>query len=257
MLWARARIFFAKIAAWVYGGYVWMIFAVLLLCCGGLAMLLRGPSAARRTVRFGARVVLRLAGMQHSAKGLDRLPAGPHVLLVNHASFLDAVALMALLPAPPGYAFAVRQEFPIQRLLCPMLKRLGTVVLVHPHSSTRRTKNVALMTAALRRGQNLVVFPEGGFVRAPGLKPFHSGAFMAAANANVPIVVAGLRGTRAALPPRTWLPRRVPVTLEIGPVFTTYGKDSAAIAQLCATARKAMAPLSGEFDPMSSTPANG
>lgn len=250
----KARAFVTNIAAWLYGGYVWTMFTVLLLLCGGLAILLRKPSAGRPVARFGTRAMLALARMPHYAIGLERLPHTPHVLLVNHASFLDAIVLTALLPSRPGYAFAVRQEFPIQRLLCPLLRSLGTLVLISPHTKARRTKNVTQMTAALRRGQNLVVFPEGGFARAPGLKPFHSGAFVAAANAGVPIAVAGLRGTRAALPSKTWLPHRVPLALEIGPVFATSEKDPEAVARLSAAARKAMVSLSGEFDPLPAAP---
>lgn len=247
----RARLAVARIGKWLYGGYVWIVFALILLVCGSLIMLLRNPSPGRRIAAFGARTILRLAMVPHVAKGLDRLPARPHVLLVNHASFLDAVALVALLPSRPGYAFAVRQEFPIQRLLCPMLRSLGTVVLAHPHGihGAHHTHNVERLARALRRGDNLVIFPEGGFRSAPGLMPFHSGAFAAAANADVPIAVAGLRGTRTALRSRTWLPRRVPVVLEIGPVFIDYGKEPSDLAQLSATARKAIASLSGEFDP--------
>jgi 1-acyl-sn-glycerol-3-phosphate acyltransferase len=171
----------------------------------------------------------------------------PHVLVVNHASFLDAIALSALLPAKPGYAFVARQEFPVQRPLCPLVRGVGTVMLQRPGMKHRRS-SVELLIAALQRGESLVVFPEGGFGPEPGLKAFHSGAFAAAANASVPVVVAGLRGARAALRPGTWLPRRVGITLEIGPTLTPDGSDRIAIAQLKAAARAAMLTLCGETD---------
>lgn len=237
-----------QIGAWAYGCYAWSVFALIMLCFGVPVLLLRRPSQGRPVARFGARLLFWLAAVPLSVKGLDRLPHRSHVLVVNHTSFLDGLVLTALLPARPGYAFTVRQEFEIQRLLCPLLKGLGAVVLGHSRAG-HGASNADLMTAALRRGKNLVIFPEGGFSPEPGLKPFHSGAFVAAANANAPVAVAGLRGTRSALRPRTWLPRRVGITLEIGPVLTPSGNDQDAIAQLSATARRVMAPLSGEFDP--------
>jgi 1-acyl-sn-glycerol-3-phosphate acyltransferase len=245
---ARASLHARKIGAWAYGCYAWSVFALIVLSFGGLVVLLRRPSQGRRVARFGARLLFRLARIPLSAEGLDRLPARSHVLVVNHTSFLDGLVLTALLPACPGHAFTVRQEFEIQRLLCPLLRSLGTVVLGHSHAE-HGASNVDLMTLALRRRKNLLIFPEGGFIPEPGLRPFHSGAFAAAANANVPVVVAGLRGVRSALRPRTWLPRRVRITLEIGPVLTACGNDPDAIAQLSASARKAMVPLSGESDP--------
>jgi 1-acyl-sn-glycerol-3-phosphate acyltransferase len=96
------------------------------------------------------------------------------------------------------------------------------------------------MTKALLQGKNLVVFPEGGFSPDPALKPLHQGAFVAAATANVPIVVAELQGAREALPPRAWLPRRVGMRLHIGPIFATGGTSQAAVMQLREAARAAM-----------------
>jgi 1-acyl-sn-glycerol-3-phosphate acyltransferase len=236
-----------SVAAWAYGCYVWSLFALFVLIFGGSAMLLRRPPQGRRIARLGARMLLRLAGIPVAAQGLARLPMCPHVLLVNHGSFLDAIVLTALLPAPPGYAYTTRQEFRIQRLLCPLLRSLGTLAMLPPEARHGKS-NVDRMVAVLRRGESLVIFPEGAFSAEPGLKPFHSGAFVAAAKADVPIVVAGLHGTRTALPLGTWLPRRIAVTLQIGPVLMPHGSEPDAIAQSSDAAHKAMASLAGETD---------
>jgi 1-acyl-sn-glycerol-3-phosphate acyltransferase len=167
-------------------------------------------------------------------------------LLVNHTSFVDALALTAALPVRPGYAFTARQQFRAQRIFCPLLRSLGTIVL-HPHDAHHAT-NIRLFTAMLARGKNIVIFPEGGIRPEPGLNAFHHGAFVAAAQAEVPVVIAALRGTRQALRLGTWLPRRTAIELEIGPVFMPAGQDCASIARLQDAARKAMLPLTGEDD---------
>jgi 1-acyl-sn-glycerol-3-phosphate acyltransferase len=61
-------------------------------------------------------------------------------------------------------------------------------------------------------------------------------------------VVAALRGARAALPPRTWLPRRTAITLEIGPVFRLHAKDPASVSEVQDAAHGAMVALTGEPD---------
>lgn len=228
---------------WAYGCYAWSVFVLFLLVGGGLVLLSQNPARGRRVAHVCARMLFRLAGMRISARGIDRLPASSHILLVNHASFLDVLALMALLPPSPGYAFTTRQQFPSQRLLCPLVQAMGTLVLRTP-----RTGNTRLIAATLSRGERLVIFPEGGFVRPPGLRPFHSGAFFAAARSHVPIAVAGLRGAREALPLGTWLPHRTAISLEIGPVFMPRGTDEDAILELSRAARETMLPLSGEFE---------
>ena len=44
------------------------------------------------------------------------------------------------------------------------------------------------MAETATSGAPLLVFPEGTFVAAPGLLPFHLGAFLAAAQAGVPVL---------------------------------------------------------------------
>ncbi|MNG24763.1 1-acyl-sn-glycerol-3-phosphate acyltransferase [compost metagenome] len=51
-------------------------------------------------------------------------------------------------------------------------------------------------------------FPEGTFSRAQGLRPFHMGAFVLAANAGVPLVPVAIRGTRTVLRDGQWFPLR-------------------------------------------------
>jgi len=234
-----------RITAWGYGVYCWSIFVLLVLSCGGLALLLNNPHQARRLLCFGARTLFRLVKWPIGVTGLENLPPEPHILLVNHTSFLDAIVLTALLPPVPGYAFTVRQQLPIQRLFCPLLRSLGTIVFMgHRHRRDRR--NVNVMASALRKGERLVVFPEGMFSRKEGLNPFHAGAFVAAQRAKVPIVVAGLCGARAALPLGTWLPRRTKITLNIGRVLHAESANAADLARLRQSAREEVALLSDE-----------
>ena len=235
------------ILGWCYGIYAWTVFAMVLLLAGSIIVVLRQPRHARLVARGAARAMFRLAGLQVSAQGLDRLPRAPHILLVNHTSFLDAIALTALLPARPGYAFATRQQYRSQALLCPLLRALGTIVL-QGGDTPHKPSNISLLRMALRRGDNLVVFPEGKFVPEAGLGHFHTGAFVAAASEKVPLVIAGLHGARTVLRLGSWLPRRTEIEFKIGAVLVPQGKDENALSQLGHAAREAMLPLTGEPD---------
>ncbi|MGE5650431.1 MAG: AMP-binding protein [Bacillota bacterium] len=243
---ARARVGARRIAAWAYGVYAWAILAALALPCGGMVILLQQPALGRRVARCGARLLFRLTGTPLSAKGIDCLPRQPHVLLVNHASYLDAIALTALLPAVPGYTYAAKREFAEQPAMRNLLTGLGAL-FVERFDARRGAKDVERMAAALQRGESIVVFPEGTFSREAGLMPFHSGAFIAAARAAAPVVVSGLRGTRAALRAGTWRPHRFPIEFEVGQAFTPSGPDWSATVQLSIAARAAMSTLCGEF----------
>ncbi|SMP49796.1 lysophospholipid acyltransferase family protein [Noviherbaspirillum suwonense] len=233
-----------RLSGWLSSTYAWSLAAVLLPVFVLLIMALRRPALARPVARAGARLLFRLAGMPVAARGLERLPGVPHILLVNHSSFIDGIALVALLPPTPGYAFVVRQQFPVQRLLCPLLRALGTVVLM-PAGAGSHAGNAALLVQALRRRGNLVIFPEAGFVPEPGLRRFHSGAFVAARRTGAPLVTAGLRGARLALKPRRWLLVRATMSLDIGAVLDPRHGD---MRLLMAAARAALLRLSGEPD---------
>jgi 1-acyl-sn-glycerol-3-phosphate acyltransferase len=246
---AQAILITRRAGAWLYACRAWAVFSVLALPCGSLIALLQQPALARRIAHRAARMLLRVAGITNTVSGLDRLPNQPHVLLVNHASYLDGIVLSALLPPVPGYVFTVKRELATQSVMRALFSGLGAI-FIERFDISRSTEDVDLMAARLACGDNILVFPEGTFSREPGLRPFHAGAFMAAEKAGAPVVVAGLRGTRTALRAETWTPRRTPIEFEVGKVLMPSGSDWAATAKIRTLARKAMATLSGEFDPL-------
>jgi len=234
-----------RLAAWSYGCYAWLVFGLIMSLFGCLIALTGRPALARPIARIATRIIFFLVDVPLTVHGLNRLPDRPHILLVNHTSFLDGLVLSALLPPRPGYAFTVRQQYRRQAPLWPLLKALGTI-LFKDDESPRHTSNLALLSAALKRGENLILFPEGGITSQAGLKPFHSGAFIVAASEQIPLVIAGLHGTREALRLGTWLPRRVAITLEIGPVLMPGAASALSPQQLIDAAREAMQPLTRE-----------
>lgn len=236
-----------RILEWCYGAYAWLVFAIVLLLAGSIIAMLRRPRYSRPLARGAARTIFLLAGIRISAQGLGRLPHEPHILLVNHTSFLDAIVLVALLPARPGYAFVARQQYRSQAVLCPLLRAIGTIVL-QDADSLHRSSNVSLLRIALRRRDNLIVFPEGRFTPEEGLGHFHTGAFVAAASEKVPLVIAGLHGARTVFRLGNWLPRHAAIELKIGAVLIPQGKDEDSLSRLSEAAYEAMLPLTGETD---------
>lgn len=244
---ARAALLARRMRTWAYGCYAWAVFTALALPTGAIVAALQCPGAGRRIAHSAARTLFRLSALPLSVKGIERLPDRPHVLLVNHASYLDSILLTALLPPTPCYAFVAKRELSEQPLLHAVLKGVGTI-FVDRFDARQSTEDLQRMTAALQSGNNLLIFPEGAFSHAAGLKPFHSGAFAAAARANVPIAVAALRGPRTVLRADTWLPRRALVTFEVGSTMMPSGGNWSDIAHMSMLARKEMVSLSGEFD---------
>lgn len=175
-----------------YGIYCWLVF--LLFSGGGLnaLALLSVPQARYCVAHIIARKMLRTVGIPVSVDALEHLPAGkPAVLVVNHASYIDAMVLVATLTS--DVHFATKHEFARMPLFGFTLRRLGTyfVERVDPAREVEDTRELA---GAVERGETVIFFPEGTFSRAPGLATFRLGAFVVSAEAHVPVVPIVLRG---------------------------------------------------------------
>jgi 1-acyl-sn-glycerol-3-phosphate acyltransferase len=162
-----------------------------------------GLQRRRRIGAAFARLALRLCGIS------PRLPParaarGPRVLVANHASYLDGLLLLAVLPA--DFAFVAKREFLASPVIGRLLRRIGCA-FVERYALHEAASSARELEAHLRAGESLLVFPEGTFRREPGLLPFHMGAFSAAAAVGAPVVPLAIRGTRRMLPEGAVLPR--------------------------------------------------
>jgi 1-acyl-sn-glycerol-3-phosphate acyltransferase len=239
--------YFKSALSIAYGYYAWSIFVACVAVFGPVAIVLHHPARAQRVLKLGARLLCRLCGIMLSIEGLDRLPPHPHILILNHTSFMDPVALIALLPTKPGYRFIARQQYRRQSLLWPLLKSVGTVILKRPNQH-HDLPNVALLVHAIQARNNLVIFPEGEFLPEPGMRPFHSGAFVAAQQTNVPIVVAAIHGAAEVLRPGLWQPKKKPIKVAIGPVLYPGSVSGASIGFMMNVSRAAMVQLQEKLE---------
>jgi 1-acyl-sn-glycerol-3-phosphate acyltransferase len=198
------------------GFAVWVGFLLLLTLPALWAIVLALPAgrAVDRVVKRWSRLVLALSGCSLRVDGRENLQGlGAVILAANHSSYLDAVALMAAIPA--DFRFVAKRELTAAPLIRTVLRKVGhlTVERVDLSESVADARRAI---AALRGGTPLLFFPEGTFVRAAGLRPFRLGAFKAAADARCPILPVTIQGTRGILPADTWLPRRGPIRVTIG-----------------------------------------
>ena len=220
---------------------------------------LPGLGARRRLTRAVARLMFRCAGLPLRAGGLDHLAAWragqaggrsgrrlPGCLVaVNHASYLDGIALIAMLP--PDFAIVAKRELDDSFLTRGMMRRLGTL-LVERFDPVQSAGEVPKAAAALAGGESLVIFPEGTFKRAPGLRSFRLGGFLAAAQAGAAVFPAVLRGTRHVFRDDAAIFRRGTVELEVAPPIRPDGDDWAAAIRLRDRVRAAILERCGEPD---------
>jgi 1-acyl-sn-glycerol-3-phosphate acyltransferase len=228
----------------LYACYLWSLFSVL-GAAALAALLLPRPAWRRRAVRVAARALLRASGLPVLVRGLEDLPQGPVVVAANHSSYLDAVVLFATLPE--RLAFVAKRELGEQPALGRLLRALGTR-FVERADTERSVEDARELSSLVQRGDSLVFFPEGTFTRAPGLLPFHMGAFVIAAGAGVPVLPVAVRGTRSILRDGDWFPRRGPIHVLAGPLLEPEGAGWAAAVALRDRARAEILARCGEPD---------
>jgi 1-acyl-sn-glycerol-3-phosphate acyltransferase len=170
----------------------------------------RDARTARRVIRTACRALLAVGGVRPRVR-LLRPGAfdAPAVVVANHASYLDVVILLATLPVNVRMAAKARlATYPV----------LGTIIRRAAYLEIERGRPTAAddLVATLRNGESLFVFPEGTFVRLPGVMPFRLGAFHAAVEAHRLVLPMALVGTRAFFPDERWVLTHGPIEVIVG-----------------------------------------
>jgi len=128
-------------------------------------------------------------------EGLDGLPAGPHLLVCNHLSWVDPFVLIGWLPASPRLHFLARRSAIHNR----RWKRWGLAFMggVIPVESGELRHLSEAVRETVARGGAVAIFPEGGVGAEEGaLQPLRRGVAHFAAETGAPVVAVGLAGTR-------------------------------------------------------------
>lgn len=180
---------------------------------------------AARLLHVLDRAVMRVL-FRLRVRGLAHLPrSGPFVLIANHASDLDPLALAAALPW--RQARRLYWSGDVARLFSSRLRRLFCRV-VHIYPIDERAPPTAIETgvAVLERGNALAWFPEGWRSPDGRLQPFRPGIgvllHQAAERAPMPIQVlpVHIEGSFEALPRTRRRPRLHPIRITIAAPLT-------------------------------------
>ena len=214
----------------LYGAYL-----VLLLAPGAafawlLVALVPSRRLARELEHAYFQMTLRAAGFSLETTGVENLRGEtPLILACNHASYADIPVLLAGLPR--RFAFVAKREVRDWPLIGAFVRRSGHVTVERWEAAQSAADSEQIRTA-IQGGDCVLVFPEGTFTAAAGLRPFRLGAFKAAVETGTPIVPLAVRGTRGVLRDGAWIPRPQRVRLWIGPPLRPAGGDWPAVVEL-------------------------
>ena len=120
----------------------------------------------------------------------------PLIFIANHASYMDSILLISLLPK--DVLFIGKKELLKLPLIHTFIKRLGYPVIDRVDFSKSISDTQALKDA-LKANKSILIFPEGTFAAAKGVRPFKLGAFKLSIETGVALCPIAIKGTRRLL----------------------------------------------------------
>jgi 1-acyl-sn-glycerol-3-phosphate acyltransferase len=231
---------------WLYGLYAAVAFAVFLLPTWTAAYFAPTRASASRATQIGTRMFFRMMFIPIRVRGWEHVAAGrPHVFVANHTSFLDVLLFLAIFQFP--YRFVSKKEVASWPFIGTFIRRREDFAFERGDRAARLAQAEAL-ERSLREGVSLLIFPEGTFQAAEGVRGFQLGAFKAAQAMNVPVVPVALRGPRQILRDGTRLPRPGAIQVTFCPPLARRrdAPEFAEIIRMRDAARAAIAEHSGE-----------
>lgn len=212
------------------------------------AALLAAPwarsSVMTRIARRWALQVRAVCGVKVNFQGREGLDAPAYVVLANHTSHFDVIALYSS----------------IERDMRPVAKRelqyipifgwvlwLGAAIMIDRGDRRKAVASIERAARTIRGGRSVLMFPEGTRTPAGEVRALKKGPFHLALAAQVPILPVGIEGTGAILTPGDWRIHPGRVTVRVGEPIPTEGlsDDPEARRALMAKVAGALASLSG------------
>jgi 1-acyl-sn-glycerol-3-phosphate acyltransferase len=175
------------------------------------------------TYRVCAVIVLGLAKLlfRPSVEGAENIPlSGPVLIAPIHRSNVDFA--FTLFISPRKVFFMAKDGIFRVPFLGPLLLRLGAFP-VKRDSADR--ESLRLSEEVLRRGQALVLFPEGTRKEGDTVAPLHDGAMFLAARTGAKVVPVGISGSDHAMPVGARLPRFSKIHVVVGKPLTAPSSE--------------------------------
>ena len=158
-------------------------------------------------------------------EGLHNIPAqGPYIITPNHASYLDAFAVVSGMPSKTFrdlYTLGIQKYFTGNAGQA--FARLANVIPIDQEKYLN--KALQMSSYVLRNGKSLLIFPEGGRSFDGELMEFKKGVGILAIELNIPVIPAYIEGSFEALPRSATWPKFRQIKVAFGKPLFPYNAD--------------------------------
>jgi long-chain acyl-CoA synthetase len=155
-------------------------------------------------MKNGAKIFLKLY-FRLKGEGIENLPDGPFILAPNHQSFFDGLFVAVFLKnrlMKKTYFYA--KEKHVKNKIVKFIAAKNNVIVM---DLTDLKTSLQKMAEVLKRGKNIIIFPEGTRTQTGTLGEFKKTFAILSRELNVPIVPVAINGAYNALPRGTHFPK--------------------------------------------------
>lgn len=175
-----------------------------------------------RAQRRFARWILSAAGIPVTMSGRENLAAeGPQIVVSNHASFFDILALLAYLPVHPK--FIAKKELFRVPVMGAAMRAAGHVRLDRGNRTQAFSAYEEAAQQMKEKRLTVVVYPEGTRTRTGELLPFKKGAFVFAIGSGAPVVPCYVAGAFDIQPKGSIRVRKTSMHIALGEPIQVTG----------------------------------
>lgn len=235
--------FINKSAKFIYTLYMWVIFALMLFPVW-LFIMLAPRKMSGKIIQFWAKLLLKLAFCPIKIENPKNLfLEKPVIYAANHCSYTDSLILLAILPSDT--LFVGKKELLKMPLVASAMKKLNFIT-VDRWDFAQNIEDTKQIQHELELGHSILIYPEGTFTYASGLRPFKAGTFQLAMETKIPICPIALQNTRKLLRGDTFLLSPTKIVITVCDWIQPQKRDWSEVLRLRSEVRKSIAKYCGE-----------
>jgi 1-acyl-sn-glycerol-3-phosphate acyltransferase len=155
------------------------------------------------------------------------LPEGPLVVVANHVSHVDSVALVTMIGRSRPVLVVAAADYWLVDKASELIARLAIGIWPIRRGSDEAFEDLMQVRALVEAGVVVVVFPEGGRSDDGEVQEFHSGAFRLAKELDATVLPIAVVNSDKVLPRKSITAKHKPLNLQLGTPFKVTDVDEA------------------------------
>ncbi|MBT2695044.1 lysophospholipid acyltransferase family protein [Bacillus sp. ISL-55] len=180
------------------------------------------------TPKKWAKTFMALTGSQVEVEGLHHIPEGPVLFASNHEGNFDIPVLIGAIEKPFGFISKIEvKKVPV---LSSWMEAIDCV-FIDRKNRDKAAGSIMSGVELLKKGNSLVIFPEGTRSKGGPVGLFKAGGFRLAKDSGVPIVPISIQGTADVFEKNGRLVKPAKIKVIISPpVYSRQYKDKGLIS---------------------------